>query len=72
MPELPANETAAMASARKTFGATRYADLLKLRDLRFWPIKDFPYLIFYLERDAHIDIWRVLHAYRDIPAWIGH
>lgn len=52
-------------------GANRYAELLKLQDLRFWPLKDFPYLIFYLERDKHIDVWRLLHAQRDIPEWMG-
>lgn len=52
-------------------GSTRYATLLKLESLRFWPLKGFPYLVFYLERNAHIDIWRVLHAQRDIPAWMG-
>jgi toxin ParE1/3/4 len=24
--------------------------------------------VFYIERDDHIDVWRVLHAQRDIPA----
>lgn len=24
-----------------------------------------------VERDDHIDIWRVLHSQRDIPAWMG-
>jgi toxin ParE1/3/4 len=27
-----------------------------------------PYLIFYIDRDDHVDVWRVLHAQRDIPA----
>lgn len=36
--------------------------------LRFWPLKKFPYLIFYLQRDGNVDVWRVLHAERDIPA----
>ncbi len=52
-------------------GAPRYADVLKLSGLRLWPLKGFPYLVFYLERNAHIDIWRVLHAQRDIPVWMG-
>lgn len=52
-------------------GSFRYADMLKINGLRFWPTRNFPYLIFYLERDAQIDIWRVLHAERDIPAWMG-
>lgn len=52
-------------------GSSRLAVLLKIHDLRVWPLKDFPSLIFYLERQAHVDIWRVLHAQRDIPAWMG-
>jgi toxin ParE1/3/4 len=26
--------------------------------------------VFYIERGDHIDIWRVIHAHRDIPAWM--
>jgi hypothetical protein len=33
-----------------------------------WP--RYPYLVFYVERSDHIDIWRVLHGQRDIPAWL--
>jgi toxin ParE1/3/4 len=25
-------------------------------------------LIFYVEKDDHVDVWRVLHGQRDIPA----
>lgn len=52
-------------------GIARYAALLKLDALRFWPIAGFPYLVFYVEREQHIDVGRVLHAKRDIPAWMG-
>lgn len=52
-------------------GSTRYAMLLTLADLRCWPIRGFPYLIFYMERDAQVDVWRVLHAQRDIPVWMS-
>lgn len=52
-------------------GSTRYAALLKLDSLRLWPADGFPYLVFYVERGDRIDIWRVLHAQRDIPAWMG-
>ncbi|MFT4249333.1 MAG: type II toxin-antitoxin system RelE/ParE family toxin [Pseudomonas sp.] len=52
-------------------GGSRYAVALQLDGLRFWPIQKFPYLIFYIERDTHLDVWRVLHAQRDIPAWMG-
>ena len=31
----------------------------------------FPYLIFYFERDDCVDVWRVLHGQRDIPAWMN-
>jgi toxin ParE1/3/4 len=52
-------------------GSTRYTAVLQLAGLRFWPLKKFPYLIFYIERDDHVDVWRVLHAERDVPAWLS-
>ena len=52
-------------------GSPRYAHELQLPGLRFWPLTRFPYLIFYLEREDHIDVWRVLHGKRDIPAWLN-
>ncbi len=51
-------------------GSPRYAHELNLPGLRFWPLTRYPYLVFYLEQDDHIDVWRVLHAQRDIPAWM--
>jgi len=33
-------------------------------------VKRFPYLAFYVERADHVDVWRVLHGARDIPAWL--
>ena len=32
-------------------GSPRYADELSLPGLRSWVVKDFPYLVFYVERD---------------------
>jgi len=52
-------------------GSPRYAHQLGLADLRFWPLGRYPYLVFYVERDEHIDVWRVLHEQRDIPAWMN-
>ena len=49
-------------------GSPRYAHQLGLADLRFWPLGRYPYLVFYVECDEHIDVWRVLHEQRDIPA----
>lgn len=51
-------------------GSPRYATELNSPGLRFWPVKRFPYLIFYVEGADHVDVWRVLHKHRDIPAWL--
>ncbi len=51
-------------------GSSRYAHELDLPGLRSWGLKRYPYLVFYIERDDHIDVWRVLHGMRDIPAWM--
>lgn len=51
-------------------GSPRYAHELNLPGLRFWVCKRYPYLVFYMEMDDHIDVWRVLHGSRDIPAWL--
>ena len=52
-------------------GSPRYAHQLGLADLRFWRLGRYPYLVFYVEREEHIDVWRVLHEQRDIPAWMN-
>ena len=51
-------------------GSTRYAFELNLPGLRLWPLARYPYLVFYIEHPDHIDVWRVLHGQRDIPAWM--
>lgn len=51
-------------------GSPRYAHELNLPGLRFWPLTRYPQLVFYIERDDHIDVWRVLHGSRDIAAWL--
>ncbi|MEQ1805089.1 MAG: type II toxin-antitoxin system RelE/ParE family toxin [Burkholderiaceae bacterium] len=52
-------------------GSPRYAHELNLPGLRSWPLTRFPHLVFYFEYDDHVDVWRVLHGKRDIPAWMG-
>jgi toxin ParE1/3/4 len=42
-------------------GSARYAHELALPGLRFKPLKRYPYMVFYVERDDHVDVWRVLH-----------
>lgn len=51
-------------------GSPRYAHELAIPDLRSWPLSKYPYLVFYVEHADHIDVWRVLHMKRDIPAWM--
>lgn len=51
-------------------GSPRYAHELNLPGLRAWPLTRFPYLVFYVEHADHVDVWRVLHQRRDIPAWM--
>lgn len=51
-------------------GSPRYAHELNLPGLRAWVLSKYPFLIFYVEHPDGIDIWRVLHSERDIPAWM--
>lgn len=51
-------------------GSPRYAHEMNLPGLRSWRLTRYPYLVFYVERNDHIDVWRVLHGQRDIPAWM--
>ena len=68
---IDALETAYRAiSDHPAAGSPRYAHELTLPGLRSRGLKRYPYLVFYVERDDHIDVWRVLHAQRDIPAWM--
>ena len=48
-------------------GSPRYAHELDLPGLRSQPIAGFLFLVFYVERADHVDVWRVLHGHRDIP-----
>lgn len=57
-------------SRHPAIGSPRYAHELDLPGLRHWPVRDFPHVIFYVELQDHIDVWRVLHGQRDIPAWM--
>jgi len=54
-----------------TSGSPRYAHAMDLPDLRSWPLARYPHVVFYIERHDHIDVWRVLHGQRDIPAWLS-
>ena len=49
-----------------TSGSLRYGDMLHVPNLRSWPIKDFPYLVLYVEQESNIEVYRVLHTARDV------
>lgn len=51
-------------------GNPRYGHELNLPGLRAWQVKGYPYLIFYVEGGRLIEVWRILHGERDIPAWL--
>lgn len=51
-------------------GLTRYAHELDLPGLLYWPLSGYPYLVFYVQRGEHIDVLRILHGMRDLPAWL--
>lgn len=51
-------------------GSPRYAHELSIPGLRSWPLRRYPYLVFYVELADGVDVWRVLHGQRDIPAWM--
>lgn len=63
--------TYAFISESASAGSPRWAHELNLPGLRSWPLKRFPWLVFYLELEDRIDVWRVLNAKRDIPAWLS-
>ena len=56
---------------RPATGSPRLSHELNLPGLRSRTLKRFPYMIFYVEQVAHIEVWRVLHAQRDMAAWLA-
>jgi toxin ParE1/3/4 len=49
-------------------GSRAFAHEIGIPELRASPVAGFPYLVFYVERDDHVDVWRVLHSRREITA----
>ena len=58
-------------SRHPLLGSLRYSYELDIPELRSWPLPAFPYIVFYTDRADFVDVWRVLHARRDIPAWLA-
>ena len=65
------DDTRRQIGERPASGSPRHAHELDIPGLRFQSVGRFPYLVFYVEKEAEIDVWRVLHGARDIPAWMG-
>ncbi len=61
-------EAFALIARQPGIGSPRYAVELDWPGLRTQPVQRFPYLMFYLEQTDHLDVLRVLHAHRDVPA----
>ena len=51
-------------------GSTFHAHELNWPGLKSWPLRRYPYLVFYVEHSETIDVIRVLHDQRDIPRWM--
>ena len=59
----------ATLAEQPAMGSPRYAHLPMMEGLRMWVVSGFEnYLMFYIDRPHFIDVVRVLHAARDIPA----
>lgn len=52
-------------------GSPRWAHELDLPGLRGWALTGFPHIVFYTQLADRVEVWRVLHSARDIPAWIA-
>lgn len=48
-------------------GALRFAYDLDIPGLRHLGLARFPFAVFYVQTDAEIDVWRVLHVRRNLP-----
>ena len=49
-------------------GSARHAQESGIPGLRSWPIKRYGHLVLYVEHADIVEVWRVLHPARDIPA----
>lgn len=63
-------ETTLLAIADRPGAASSiWGERLKIAGLRSRRVPRFRYLVFYVDQEDHIEVRRVLHAKRDIPAW---
>ena len=50
------------------FGSPRFALELAIPQLRHWSLRRYPYALFYIEHDDHLDVIRCVHMSRALPA----
>jgi toxin ParE1/3/4 len=60
----------ARISRNPAIGSPSYTHELNLPGLCVSRLSRYHFLVFYIEQPDHIDVWRVLHAQRDIPVWL--
>lgn len=48
-------------------GSLKSAHELAIPELRAWPLSRFPFIVFYIDAEEIVDVWRILHGNRDIP-----
>lgn len=58
-------------AARPGTGSSRHAAWVCIDALRAWPVRKFPYLVFYIEDASAVSVIRVLHGQRDLPQMLG-
>ncbi|MEO7392079.1 MAG: type II toxin-antitoxin system RelE/ParE family toxin [Ramlibacter sp.] len=61
-------KAAAQIERQPGIGSPRYGQELSIPGLRHWRLNRFPYALFYIEHDDHLDFIRLVHMSRDIPA----
>jgi toxin ParE1/3/4 len=57
-----------LISSGPGIGSLRYSYDLDIPGLRAFSIRRFDHAVFYVEDDDIVDVWRILHTRRDIPA----
>lgn len=55
---------------RPRLGGLLPAGAAQDRRPRAWPLTRYPHIVVYVERPDHIDVLRVLHGQRDLPACV--
>lgn len=49
-------------------GTSRFAYELGIPELRALSLSRFPYIVFYVAAVDRVEVWRILHSRRDVPA----